>query len=248
MKKIFFLTFFCSFTFVISSTQMNLYAMYTPSHEILVRDWFLPSLTALDDDIEIILTSLQQECPTASFKEDGWVKTTRNKADIVLKAIEENWGKIFIFSDVDIQFFAPFREEILNLIKEKDMVIQRNHPNGTLCSGFFACKGNEKTYALWKQMKKSLYAEAEKERPKKSDQNFLNFWLRRSKEFKDLKWDYLPNTFMAGGTFSGTYWKPGKKLFIPEGIFIHHANYTRGIANKIEQLKYVNNKVNSASH
>src|SRR5579864_4047396 len=84
--------------------KIKLYALYTPSHEVLKNTYFLPSI---QDDFEIILEECEQTCPTANFLSEGWTQTTMRKVDLIIRAIQENWDSFFIFSDVDIQFFHP---------------------------------------------------------------------------------------------------------------------------------------------
>ncbi len=217
--------------------KMKLYALYTPSHKVLVDDFFLPSI---QDDFEIILQETNQTCPTARFRSAGWTKTTIQKVDLIIRAIKENWGNIFIFSDVDIQFFGPIKDRILSLIKNNDLIIQKNSPNGVMCSGFFACRANEKTLRLWQDVKKIM------SRTELSDQHSLNKCIRRKRRHRNpygIKWAYLPKEFFGGGTLTGRHWHPGKKLPIPQNILMHHANWTYGIKHKIAQLKYVKNAV-----
>lgn len=224
-------------SFSASHQKMKLYALYTPSHEILKDEFFLPSI---QDDFDIIFEFCEQTCPSAKFMSEGWTKTTMRKVELIIRAIKENWGSIFIFSDVDIQFFAPIQNVILEYMHDKDMVIQKNSPNGVLCSGFFACRGNEKTLKLWKDVKKTM-----KKSASNSDQNSLNQCIKRSSQRNpyNVVWDYLPDTFFGGGTLTGCEWSPGTLLPIPQGIMMHHANWTKGIKNKIEQLRYVRDEV-----
>lgn len=233
MKNLYILmfAFYCFFSF--SQEKIKLYALYTPSHEILKDNYFLPSL---QDDFELILEFSEQTCSSTTFMSTGWTATTIKKVDLIIRAIKENWGKIFIFSDVDIQFFAPIQKKIISLMKDNDIVMQRNNPQGVLCTGFFACRGNEKTLALWQDVKKRM--EKNKEQ---SDQITFNQCIKskRKKNPYGVKWDYLPAIFFGGGTLTGKLWFPGDSLPIPQGIVLHHANWTRGVKNKIAQLEYV---------
>jgi len=165
------------------------------------------------------------------------------KVDLIIRAIEESWGEIFIFSDVDIQFFAPIQDTILALMEGKDIVMQRNNPEGVLCTGFFACRAHEKTLRLWQDVKKTM-----QKKKINSDQNSFNQCIKKKskKNPYGLVWDYLPATFFGAGTltaYTGYLWHPGKKLPIPHGILMHHANWTKGVKNKIAQLKYVREEV-----
>ncbi len=222
--------------------KMKLYAIYTPSHAVLKDNWFLPSI---QDDFDLVIEFHEQTCPSANFLSKGWTSTTIKKVELIIRAIQENWGKVFIFSDVDIQFFSPIQNKIEQLMDGKDMVIQKNNPQNSsrekICSGFFACRGNKKTLQLWQNVLQLML-----HNKKISDQNALNICLKK-KSNQNVVWDYLPITFFGGGTLTGHrgyLWTPGKKLPIPQNIVMHHANWTIGTKNKIAQLRYVYNEVN----
>lgn len=150
-------------------------------------------------------------------------------------------GGVFIHSDVDIQFFRPTKAIISALMQDKDMVIQKDHPRGLSCAGFFACRGNERTLKLWQEVKKRLMdKEYMRANPKTNDQLEMQNFTIKSNPF-NVVWALLPNEFFGGGTISGKRWNPGDTLVVPQGIFMHHANWTVGIENKIAQLEYVRN-------
>ena len=215
--------------------KLKIYAICTPSHYILRDEWFLKTL---QDDYEIVIVEHKQECPSAQFMHQGWKSTTIHKVELWIDAVRDNWGNIFVCSDVDIQFFQPTEPILLELIKDKDMVIQRDTPKGGLCSGFFACRANEKTLQLFQAMLEFM-----KHSKDKSDQNSMNYFLKSNNKF-NIVWDYLPVEFFGGGTLTGHGWKPGQKLPVPSNIVMHHANYTAGIKNKIKQLNYVSQIAN----
>jgi hypothetical protein len=230
--------------------EMKLYIFYTPSHEKMCNEWFMPSLSP-EDDFEVIAEVYDQECDSGNFMQTGWLPTMIHKVDIVLRGIEENWGSVFIHADVDIQFFRPMKALILAAMQDKDMVLQKDHPKGVACAGFFACRGNERTRALWTRIKESLQSEIEKVKKQKkvvksnfNDQTLLNKFIRSSNPY-NIVWDYLPKTFFGGGSLTGKRWKPGNTLPIPEEIVMHHANWTVGVENKIAQLDYVRSEVMS---
>jgi len=236
--------------------KIKLYSFYTPSHKKMLNEYFLPSLK---DDYEIILEECDQQCRPATFMENGWMETMVKKVDLIIKGIRENWGRIFIHSDVDMQFFNKTEPAILKLIKNKDMAIQRESPSGTVCPGFLAIRGNEKTLRLWRKIRDRLISNA----GKKNDQDILNDILilenmlfpakvLRKLNIKSrsiypntygVKWTYLPDTFFSTGISSGKLWYPGDKVDIPKDIVIHHANWTEGADNKIALLNEVRSKV-----
>jgi len=210
-------------------SKIKLYALCTPSHEILLYNWFLPSF---QDNYELIIENYSQECPTAKFKSYGWIKTTLKKVELILQAIEENFGSIFIYSDLDIQFFKSTEKILLSFLKNNDFLIQRNSPSGEMCTGFFITRANEKTQRLWQK----TYLIMLNSQGKISDQEAFNKAAKILTKQKKIKWNYLPNTFLTG------YYV--LKNEIPKDIILHHANYTVGIENKILQLRKVNNIVN----
>ena len=238
MKKLYYIFIVCFF-YIESCAQekIKLYALYTPSHEVFKDKFFVPSI---QDDFELIFEFCDQTCPSVKFMEEGWTQTTMNKVNLIIRAIKENWNSIFIFSDVDIQFFAPIKDIILELIEGKDMVIQRNTPDGVLCTGFFVCRGNEKTLRLWEDVKKMMESDC-----LSSDQISFNRCIKRrhQKNLYGIVWDYLPHSFFGAGTLTGYEWRPGMLLPIPDNIMIHHANWTKGVHNKIAQLIYVRDEV-----
>ncbi len=245
MKKILFFSIALVFFLNLSYTnaigdKIKLYTFYTSSHEILFYQWFLPTL---QDDFEIVPKKCDQLCKTGVFMKSGWVETMLFKVSMILEAIEENWGNVFVYADIDIQFFKPFKEHVLTLIKNKDMLIQRNRPTGEVCAGFIVCKANKRTLDLWQEVKKRIIVN----NFKKSDQPMLNEIILNP-VYKGVVWDYLPNEYFGAGTLVGVglkyQWNPGDDLEIPKNIIIHHANFTKNVKNKIEQFKLIRKVVN----
>lgn len=236
MKSLYYYVFIVSGIFASYShgSRIKLYALCTPSHEALARDWFLPSI---QDPFEVITQVETQDCVDGYYQNEGWKKTTGKKVDLIIRAIEENMGEFFVFSDVDIQFFEPIEPIITPLMKDYDFLVQKNHPDGIVCSGFFVCRANQKTLQLWQDVREYM-----RTHEKVSDQGALNICLRRKKHRK-IAWMRLPDEFFSAGTCAGVRWNPDKPLYVPERVVLHHANWTEGIENKIAQLRYVKSRV-----
>lgn len=233
---------------------MKVYSFYTKSHEELKNKWFLKTAQKADN-FDFILENKNQKCFNSCFMEEGWVETMIDKVNLILRAIKENPGQVFIHSDVDIQFFRPIREIIEKKIKNKDAIFQREF-QGEICAGFFAAWGNEKNFSLWNDIKTDLT-----QQNRLNDQDLLNQKLLNSspticrklshrilKWHKswlpnkyNLKWGYLPTTFFNPVLDKKKIflWEPGVKLNIPNKIVLHHANWTIGVENKIKQLEHV---------
>jgi hypothetical protein len=205
----------------------RLYTIYSPSHEVLYNNWFLPSLK---DDYEVVVKMIRQNFDPQNFLSIEWGATMLQKVELILAAIKAEWGGMFIYSDVDIQFFRSFRSVVEPLMDNKDIIFQRDNPQGTKCAGFFVCRANEVTLALWQKVKKYML-----DRRMNCDQTALNAVIGTSK----VRWDFLPSEFFGGGTFNNHHWNPGDSLPIPQNAIMHHANYTIGIENKLLQLQYV---------
>lgn len=203
---------------------MKIYTYYTDSHSILFSNWFEKTIT----DLEIVAIKGEQECPTGGYYSNGWKTTTMRKVDVFIKAVKENMNDIFIFSDVDIQFFGSIKEVLINELGDSDIAIQNDY-NGGLCSGFFICRGNERTLNMFENMKRneSQYLE---------DQHALNMNLK----YCNVK--VLSNRFWTFGSH-GTQWK-GQNFDIPDNILMHHSNWVEGVDNKIKLLEYVRFKYN----
>lgn len=222
---------------------ISMYTFYTPSHKVFVEEWFIPTLEEINDEgITLVIKEYPQECASGKVFSSGWQDTMLRKVDIIRKAIKDNWGKVIIYSDIDVQFIRPFSKIALKALGDKDIVFQRDTPSGTVCAGFFVCRANERTLALWSGVRDYMISQKEC-----SDQKTVNRLLRKGED-KDRNpynviWDYLSSDFFGGGTFTGTGWSPGKQLFIPSSIVLHHANWCSGNEKKIAQLEYVRKKV-----
>lgn len=208
---------------------------YTDSHKKLATEWLLPSIK---DNFEIIIGSGEQHCPSATYLQHGWTKTTKNKVEFIVDTIENNLGSIVIFADADIVLFRPIKNEIISLLETKEFVVQLDS-EGKLCSGFFALRANNKTLKLWQEI--GLYMQ---KTAKMSDQGGLNHFLSPKKNIFDIEWDFLPTTYFGGGTFRKSFWYPGKKLHVPDNPAMFHANWTR-FSYKIAMLTHVTDIVKS---
>ncbi len=205
-----------------NNKKMKVYTYYTESHKVLFENYFRKTIV----DLEIDATFGEQECKTGSYYQDGWKKTTMKKVDVFIKAVEENMDGIFVFSDVDIQFFGPIKDQLLLELEDYDIAIQNDY-NGGLCSGFFICRGNERTLKMFQNMRDNHDKYLE-------DQHALNLNLNF------CKFKVLSPRFWTFGAY-GTQWK-GQNFDIPDNLLMHHSNWTEGIDNKIKLLEIVKYK------
>src|SRR5262249_45901592 len=159
----------------------------------------------------------------------------------------------------------PIEKVLIESIAEKDILFQRDSPQGHVCNGFILVRANERTLHFLKSLR-SLCTDYD---GKYDDQDITNAelvkhalpqemwdqpshelenepWYRHNQDFEklpliandyNLNWGYLPETFCSAGTISGEFWEPGRTLVVPERPLIHHANWTIGVPHKLAQLE-----------
>jgi hypothetical protein len=223
---------------------VKLISTYTETHRVFKDEWFLPSLK---DDYEIDV----RYCRTSRggrYLSRDWTDAVIFKSETIIDTIKNLWGGVFVYSDVDIQFFKPTKQILLQAIENNDIVCQRDDPEGHLCTGFWVARANRKVLKLWENVRKRI-------RTVGRDQIVFNKFLRRGPRYKLLytiknltgvcTYGYLPETFYTEGNVEGKHWEPGMDLTIPDDVVLHHANWTESVESKIAQLEYVRNVVHS---
>jgi hypothetical protein len=203
---------------------MKIYTIYSQSHKELYENHFLPSLP---EGFELHTKEIEQECATGSYYKDGWDKTCYKKVQYYKEICEQNQGETYVFSDVDIQFFGLTPEDLLDELGNFDIACQ-NDTGMIYCSGFWICKGNERTLDMFTAMVEKYHLE---------DQTSLNeqIWRCRGK--------FLSPRFFTIGHLKGVQWKE-EPFDLPKGILMHHANWTVGLFNKGKLLTIVREKYN----
>jgi hypothetical protein len=213
--------------------MIPLYSLYTPSHRELKERFFMPTVPS---DVDLRLTYFENEG-------EGWIhdpsfcRSIVRKCEIIVNAIRENWGKVFIWSDVDIQFFAPLSRWAPIATRDLDMVFQIDAPGPCLCTGFFFCRGNEDTLQVWEEALRFVSQPGTTEHEQFFMRNHL--WYGHH----PVRWGHLPPAFVGGGTFTGKCWDPGGDFPVPRGMVIHHANFTAGPKFKVMQFEFVLDKI-----
>ncbi|MEI6787292.1 MAG: putative nucleotide-diphospho-sugar transferase [bacterium] len=204
---------------------MKLISTYSPSHRPLAESWFLPSLK---DDYEVFCQPNDIEGP-GSYMMPGWSKAVAFKSQTIIQAIKDNRGDSFIYSDVDIQFFASTKSAIRKALQGHDIVCLMDDPEGLLCTGFFAIRANRLTLQLWERVARAVETEGR-------DQLAFNDIVR---QIPGLRYGLLPYRFFGPGTFRRKRWEPGERIYIPFSPYLFHANWTLGIHNKSMLLQQV---------
>jgi hypothetical protein len=127
--------------------------MCTPSLARLRDDWFLPTLV---DDFEVHIEEVDAPSAPHEYGTQFFRELLLKKVECMLRAIELNRGQIFLFSDIDIQFFAKIEDPLLRALQGYDIAFQQDDPEGMICTGFYVCKANERVLKLWTEVRNQL--------------------------------------------------------------------------------------------
>lgn len=211
---------------------MNLYTFYSPSHTEVYEKYFLKSFNEhLSNDFILTTHKCEQKTTDGNFSDPNWNSSMNDKLFLLKKAIKENDGKWFVYSDCDIQFFGNIMDDIKENINDNlDMLCQEDYH--TICAGFMVIKASKKMYEFIEII--------EMHHHESNDQIAMN-QFRHLINFKLLPKDKY---YTVGNFNGGRVWNPGEGVPNTENVVMHHANFTIGVENKIAMLKEVlNNKV-----
>jgi hypothetical protein len=210
---------------------MKIYTFYTPSHEVFLNEWFIPSLKNTNQDVEFVVKKFDQKCNTGKFMDDGWNDTMSDKIDYILYSIDVTpEGEYFIHADCDIQFFKNIKEN-LKIINYKMFDISAQSDMGSACCGFMIIKSNAKIKKLFQDIKILI-----KKKIFPNDQIALNaIYKNYDISLCLLDYQYF-SVWMSNG---GKVWNGEETKNIPNNLILHHANFTVGIENKINLLKKI---------
>jgi len=115
-----------------------------------------------------------------SIGNEAFNAVTLQKVQLILQAVDEQWGGWFIYSDVDVQFIRPVGRLAQQCLKTDDICFQRDSPTGELCTGFFAARANESVRRLWRDVEHHLSRDLSQH-----DQTWLNELLDPLKFLED---------------------------------------------------------------
>ncbi|MEP2777040.1 MAG: putative nucleotide-diphospho-sugar transferase [Luteolibacter sp.] len=204
---------------------MKFYCTYTPAHEVLYRDWFLPSVP---EGVEVVAIP-SDISGSGDFLSEEFLRCIRAKVSMIVDSIDQNHGEWITWTDIDILLFPNLAERLGTIIANagnKCLFFQmETKREGEVNTGFILIRCGEETAAFFRE----VGARLEREKGK-NEQAVENEMLR---EGAAPAWGYLPVDFVAR-----THgWPP------PREMAIYHANYTLGpdgVGQKIRQFRHVN--------
>lgn len=216
--------------------KIKLYSIYTDENKCL-RGIFLQSIK---DEWEIDINYFGKAGEgEGNFGTPGWYAILSKKIEFLIAKIRGNWGKIIIWSDIDIQFFNKCSDLINREIIDKDIVFLSEHwPERKVNTGFIVMRCNPKTLSLFETV-----LQAKIESLPYADQSAINDILINNDI--GIKWGILPKQF----------WAMSHGGLPPQDIVLHHATCTMpymrngrllgSIELKVEQLEEIRKYVTS---
>lgn len=156
--------------------MLSLYTCYSESHKLLYNDYFVKTLPSAGN-VSLFAYEMPQVCPSGEFRQEGWNRMGLEKVQIMLRACQTN--DVFAFSDCDVVFFKPLEAVLSEQLGDFDLAGQDDGRG--ICSGFFICRSNERTLAMFQQMFDLLSSATE---TSMADQYALNTCLKAVKHRK----------------------------------------------------------------
>ncbi len=202
------------------STTMKVYALYTPQMQELLERFFLKTLP---DDCEPHVRVLPQ-AGDYRWGGEGFAEAIEHKVDGILDAIRENQGDVVVWSDVDIQFFAPFAAHLQQLMEGRDLLFQSEvwPPDGRINAGFIAIRCDAKALGFFQSVRAQEFRK--------------ETWFEQGAIQTELE---KGTSGVAWGTLPLEYWAYNHGGVPPEGALLHHANLEGVLWKKVEQLEAV---------
>lgn len=208
---------------------MKIYACYSQSHRPLLERHFLPSIPVSCD---VVLRRLEQCCPSAVYKEAGWMSAMEQKAFFIKDAMFDGHDPI-IYSDVDVRFYGDFIPDLVGWLGDADLACQDD--GAELCAGFFVVRPGRYTYRLFQRTHELTPQYG-------CDQRALNAAIVEiGSRIQVAK---LPARYWTHGRTDGV-WDGAAEVAPPADILIHHANYCVGVGRKMALLDAVERKLGS---
>ena len=208
---------------------MKVYTFFTPSHKLFLKTYM--DSFPFEDGFDLQVKFFPQECPTAKYREKGWKQTMKRKIEYILESLEETKeNDCFIHSDIDIQFFKPFKSDILKELYESEKEILFQNDFVALCMGFFICKKTKNTTNFFNLVNNQLDDFVD-------DQVAVNSIIKNH----EIKYGVLSEKYYTIGPKNGI-WTGNTNIEIPKNLILHHANWTEGLVNKMMLLQLVKSR------
>ena len=198
---------------------MKIYCCFTPAHEILFRQEFLPSIP---ETFSVHAESIEVAGP-GDFLSPEFLHCINQKISLIIESLRTNLGDIIVWADIDIRVFSLSPSKLVSELGEYDIAFQREGKKGEYVNtGFFVCRANQRVIDFFRRVSAALHDD-----PHVNEQIVVN---RLLDDQSALSWTHLPLRYYAR-----THgWPP------PSDLALYHANATMGpagVARKLGQFR-----------
>jgi hypothetical protein len=235
---------------------MRFCVSYSHSHKGFLEDFFLKSFP-FERGVSLLIEQVPQKCASGSLFAEGWRDQMIEKQIFINKCLDTfEKGEVVVFSDVDIRFYGKVKSDIESFLLTKDICFMKDHNTDEhgRCGGFFAVKVSEKIRSFFKDVMSKLSSHVDSSVSfETSEQSTINRLLN---ERSEISWSYLPPRYYTHGLYvegienfsmedqSGLWWEnksweEKSRIYVPDDILVHHANWCHGIDNKTHLLGWV---------
>jgi hypothetical protein len=179
---------------------MKIFCCYTPSHNQLFHEDFLPTIPAGFT----VQSQIIEMFGEGHYDSPQFVPCVVKKVDLILQSLRENAGNVIIWSDVDIQFYRLTPDIAMAELDDRDIAFQAaGIPPTDVNSGFFICRCNQRVIQFFEKVRHSLCHDDAGE----IEERVINKFLPALSE-AELSWCMLPRRFYA----RSNKWPPPRDL------------------------------------
>ncbi len=201
---------------------MEIYTVISKQIDNMYNEVFLPSLKKVEPDSEVNAVRIEFE-GTGGIRTKGWYQAGWEKIRTLEKVSRRNNDEVIAFFDTDIIFLRPFYQDVLKLMENKDILIQRHYKYGKkLNLGVVFIKCNKKVNSYLNFVIKQ----------RKQENSWDEDIMDKTIESSGLKFDLLPLTFSNESNEGFT-----------QNSYLYHANelgntfFSTSVQKKYKKLK-----------
>lgn len=208
---------------------MKVVSLYSPSHERMLNEYFLPSFPK-DERLQLkVVPAPQLAGEKPLFNSPEWKNFMHIKAKLLwdeLLSTPEN--EFYLFLDVDILCVGNFHDYITLAMESLDVLAQSDSPNPrflNVCTGIIALRNTEATRNLMRATNEFLDKF-------KNEQEAVTYFIDNHTKFQELlnlRWNLIPfDTAYTYGSIAGQVWAGQDNNFsLPSKRTLKfvHANY-----------------------
>jgi hypothetical protein len=232
---------------------MRLYSCFSPSHHELLCSHFLPTAQkefgqaafhaqthdpwTARPNARLHIRRLPQQSPTGEYGTRGFFETCFAKVYYILEILERE-KQPFLYADVDVRFYAPVTADLLDFLgrRDADQAFQWDGPAGAECSGFMVIVPSERTRLFWQSVQAEMYLTGKLDQDAMHVITFVEHFM--DGDIPAPRNSVLPERYWTFGR-NNKHWEPGMPVNPPADLLVHHANWTKGVANKMKLLDVV---------